>query len=106
MSTKELSDFEAVQQVSINNLRRVRELRLRRLTGKYVVSAVSNRTKGLVFYQDPSLSRIGGWSTFLANSLAFSSEGDAIMFKSSLLTTKHINFRVAIVNSRGEHQFL
>ncbi|MED1301735.1 hypothetical protein BK704_20765 [[Bacillus thuringiensis] serovar konkukian] len=80
-----------------------RKLRVKLLSGKYVVATTGKSSGKTVFFQDRKINKGGYWTQYLSNALGFKDLNSAIQIAKGF---KYGNPRVAIVTSEGIYQWI
>lgn len=87
----------------ITGIKEDRKRRVRELSGKYVVSTTGRSSGKTVFFQNQNINRGGYWTQYLSNALGFNDLNEAMMIAKGF---KYGNPRVAIINSKGNYQWI
>lgn len=93
--------IEAMERIA--GIKEDRKLRVKLLSGKYVLTTIGKSSNKIVFFQDQKISKGGYWTQYLSNAFGFSDLSKAIQMAKGF---KYGNPRVAIVTSEGNYQWI
>ncbi|PFA75837.1 hypothetical protein [Bacillus cereus] len=96
-------DLWIEEMARIAGIKEDRKLRVKSLSGRYVVATTGKSSNKIVFFQNQKVSKGGYWTQYLSNAFGFDDLAKAIQIAKGF---KYGNPRVAIVTAEGNYQWI
>lgn len=96
-------DYLLQREDEIYDIELIRQKRLERLVGKYVITTKGRASGKTVYYQDQDISNKGYWTQFMSNALGFVSLDSAKLHANKF---KYGNPKIGLVTAGGNVQYI